>query len=452
MLQPRNFLGAGATLLLLVAGLAAVVHGASYKDWQTVDYLADNEPFTLSGHQYSIMPFFSPDYSADVLVDMIQNAKSNVTIQTPSMNSWSSCASETGPCGGCTPTKARDEAFPIFSALLNALHRGVRVRIMTNDYRYVECEGMIAPASFLKLNGADIRYMASITYTHAKYMMVDDRTVSISSVNWSKTSYTRNREAGAVISGIGAASLMAYLNRIYDLDWSHGIPYNVSQTYSHEDMTIIRNTAPVPVKLPALPTNPDWHITPKPSPITVTSQTTVWASPDYAMETLRASLQSARRTFDLNMYQVTSSVLCDELVDMHQRGVEMNLLVSRSVFSVGDCMSARACYAKLHAAGIRVHKTPKYYQFSHQKVWIVDGQRVGWSTGNWSPTDFPEVEPGARLYPAKPSSTWKKINRDFNVISGSQAVAAVFKDVMEQDKLRGTEWAPDADIACGFGF
>lgn len=92
----------------------------------------------------------------------------------------------------------------------------------------------------------------------------------------------------------------------------------VTQTYSPADMAIIRDPNPVPVVFPAAPTNPDWYITPKPSPVTVTSQTTVWSSPDFAMEALRQSLQSARRSLDLNMYQVTSTVLCDELIAMHQ--------------------------------------------------------------------------------------------------------------------------------------
>ena len=26
---------------------------------------------------------------------------------------------------------------------------------------------------------------------------------------------------------------------------------------------------------------------------------------------------------------------------------------------------------------------------SHQKFWIVDGEAVGWSTGNWGNSDFP---------------------------------------------------------------
>lgn len=114
-------------------------------------------------------------------------------------------------------------------------------------------------------------------------------------------------------------------------------------------------------------------------------------------------------------------------------------------------MKARACYAEMHAAGIRIHKTPKYYQFSHQKVWIMDDARVGWSTGNWSPTDFPEVPAGPQVFPAKPAKDWRKVNRDFNVISNSQAVAQIFRRVMEEDKARGSLYAPDQDIACGFG-
>ena len=80
---------------------------------------------------------------------------------------------------------------------------GVAVRIITNGFGDVTCEGKIAPFDFLALNGVKIVIFTSTTFDHAKFMMRDGKAASISSVNWSRSSYMKNREAGANIEGTG---------------------------------------------------------------------------------------------------------------------------------------------------------------------------------------------------------------------------------------------------------
>jgi HKD family nuclease len=64
----------------------------------------------------------------------------------------------------------KNETFPIFPALLNAIRRGVRVKLLTNDYGTPTCSGQIAPLDYLALNGVDIRTYTTTTFWHAKYM------------------------------------------------------------------------------------------------------------------------------------------------------------------------------------------------------------------------------------------------------------------------------------------
>ena len=52
---------------------------------------------------------------------------------------------------------------------------------------------------------------------HAKYMAVDGKRVSISSVNWSKTSYTKNREAGVVFE---SNAINVFCTNVFDADWA----------------------------------------------------------------------------------------------------------------------------------------------------------------------------------------------------------------------------------------
>eukprot|EP01052_Picozoa_sp_SAG31_P031927 SAG31_NODE_3443_length_4260_cov_39.705600_3_plen_108_part_00 len=95
----------------------------------------------------------------------------------------------------------RGEKFPIFPAIVNAVQRGVRIRILTNSYNVPDCPGTISPLPFLALNGVDVAYYTSTTFYHAKYIAVDGKRASVSSINFSRTSFTRNREAGALIEG-----------------------------------------------------------------------------------------------------------------------------------------------------------------------------------------------------------------------------------------------------------
>jgi hypothetical protein len=57
-----------------------------------------------------------------------------------------------------------NEEFPVFQALLNAIHRGVKVRIMTNDFGNECFPGMITPLDFLTLAGAQTTAFATLTF------------------------------------------------------------------------------------------------------------------------------------------------------------------------------------------------------------------------------------------------------------------------------------------------
>ena len=100
-------------------------------------------------------------------------------------SSWSGCTPYDTSCVGCSLADQRNESFPVFPALLNAVHRGVTVRLIINDYNTKTCSGQIAPLDYLFLNKVDVRYYASTTFMHAKYMMIDKgKKTSISSVNF----------------------------------------------------------------------------------------------------------------------------------------------------------------------------------------------------------------------------------------------------------------------------
>lgn len=158
-------------VMLLAVYVVVVAYGDSQKDptydHQNVPYKANHHPVEVSApSDLSVMAYFSPEYSSSTLVDFINSANSTIEVGTPGFSSWSGCTPYDPKNGStcltaCTPANQSAEAFPIFPALLNAVHRGVAVRLLTNDYGTSDCAGTISPLPFLALNGVAVRYFST---------------------------------------------------------------------------------------------------------------------------------------------------------------------------------------------------------------------------------------------------------------------------------------------------
>ena len=219
MIQIRLVAIAVAALFVL----AVFAQDPSY-DHQKKTYTPQFKPVTKTNAHISIMPFFSPDHSIDTTVHLIENATKTIDISTPGFSSWIGCTYFEEGCVGCTITKQLNETFPVWPALLNAAHRGVKIRLLTNDYSTPTCRGQIAPMDWLYANGVDIRYYTSTTFTHSKYMSTDGTQTSVSSVNFSQASFMKNREAGVVL-GAGAEDMIAMATAVFEFDWAQAYAY-----------------------------------------------------------------------------------------------------------------------------------------------------------------------------------------------------------------------------------
>lgn len=206
-------------------------------------YTDAHKPVSVDG-SINLELFFSPDHSIDTVTNLIQQAPqgSRIDIGTPSMDSWVGCTYGDSGCQGCNVTGMRGETFPVFPAILNAAHqRDISFRVISNNYNTPTCEGQIAPFDWLALQSSiEVRYFASVTFLHEKYLQVvppagtpgangtaSGRKGSVSSVNWSRTSFTKNREAGVVLVGKGGGeeTLLDALTDVFEDDWSRSTPY-----------------------------------------------------------------------------------------------------------------------------------------------------------------------------------------------------------------------------------
>ena len=140
----------------------------------------------------------------------------------------------------------------------------------------------------------------------------------------------------------------------------------------------------------------------------------------------------------------------------------MRLLVSSAIFGYVDCGLANAAYAKIlaKAPSVKITKTSRHYTYSHQKFWIVDGESVGFSTGNWGESDFPADSDSDKPVTCPPFGRplWQKLNRDFTVYITSSGVVKAFQAVFDGDSdSAGTfpskvyPWEPTYRVSCGNG-
>jgi phosphatidylserine/phosphatidylglycerophosphate/cardiolipin synthase-like enzyme len=374
-------------------------------------------------------------------VDLIQSAQNSVDISIPGFSSWIGCSYAKNGCMGCDAQKQQSESFPVFPALLNAVHqRNVQVRVLTNNYNDVTCSAKITPLDWLFLNGIKIRFYTTTTFTHSKYTNVDGKNTSISSINFSKTSFLKNREAGVVL-GKGADDLIAFTQQVFENDWNQALEYSFdSSNLSPDDLNEIKSKDELPVTVPTSPSIPDAYVTPYPSWIASSMDATVFTSPDFSYDTLSSFLNSAKKSLSIMIYQVTDSDLCNAIIDLSSK-LDLKLLVSSRVYDKEDNEQAQKCYNRLTEAGISIRQTPDYYTYSHQKFAIVDGSTVLMSTGNFSPSDYTRQS----VFPPYGQSGWSKTNRDFTIILKNPQVVQIFQDVLNNDWNRGSNWNPNAN-------
>lgn len=98
---------------------------------------------------------------------------------------------------------------------------------------------------------------------HSKVVIIDQgKRTSISSVNFSKTSFTKNREAGVVIEGCSCPALDLYQS-VFQYDWDNGFDYKLDANYSAHDLAIIKDSAPIDIPSITYPKIPGAYVTKK---------------------------------------------------------------------------------------------------------------------------------------------------------------------------------------------
>ena len=221
------------------------------------------------------------------------------------MESWdTNCTKNTdcpikGVCAGCPINETKREPFPVFPALLNAVHeRGVRVRIITNDFNAVACKETVILQDWLALNKIEVRFYTTTTFQHSKFISIDKGAkTAISSVNWSQTSFLNNREAGVILEDC-TCSAISFYQSVFEYDWENGMDYALTRSYSPSEIKIITDTAHMPYTIPN--SSVTGGFVTKLIPHANVEIKKAYTSPDSARETLMSFLSEVKHSLNVS--------------------------------------------------------------------------------------------------------------------------------------------------------
>ena len=69
----------------------------------------------------------------------------------------------------------------------------------------------------------------------------------------------------------------------------------------------------------------------------------VYTTPDFARDIIFDTLAKTQASFYLMIYQVTDEGLCEQLLAMHNKGIDVRLLVSDRIYGYTDWKKAQVC-------------------------------------------------------------------------------------------------------------
>lgn len=155
---------------------------------------------------FNATPVFSPDNSHTALLEMINSATESIYIQQLYIH-----------------TNWTNHQSPLVDALIAQAKKGVDVRIMLNYNPAYGPSNIQANTTkkVLEEAGANVRFLYTnwsiFSNLHNKGMVVDNKSVLISSINWNENSIRNNREAGIIID---SKEIATYYSNVFFYDWT----------------------------------------------------------------------------------------------------------------------------------------------------------------------------------------------------------------------------------------
>ena len=364
--------------------LKRTFNGDTPRDTDTADDFTSNRRYHIGQSTFSFAPlsidaeittFVSPDSSFTAIVNELQSAKESIYCNLYEFTNPFLC----------------DE-------LIAALQRNIKVYLFLEGFPIGgidDREKYIVRC--LATHGADVRFLmnnpdaetyARYPYDHAKYIVIDNKTVIVESCNWAKTGVpkdptTGNREWGIIIRNdiIAQQFLTVFLD-----DWNpercDSYPYDMMNFYLPQDFFMDLSTD-------------KGSYTPMFSSKTFTGTFTVTPvfSPDTSEQTINDLIDCATTSIYIEQLYVYTqwgdmiSPFVERLVNKSRQGVDVKIILN---YNAGyDATNEEANQTKQYCEqeGISVkllYTNWSYFTNVHNKGMIVDNKYVLISSINWN--------------------------------------------------------------------
>ncbi|MFV2016898.1 MAG: phospholipase D-like domain-containing protein, partial [Candidatus Heimdallarchaeota archaeon] len=209
-------------IILLVPSLASNIQASditesSYSDQTKPETIITPNLYTSKfpalnvKEQMTLSPLFTPDNAIDLYAGWLSSANTTIEVQNQYITQWDDSVLWV------------NDPSPIVRELVNAKNRGVTVRVQVRDD--ADSDDV---TNYLLSEGIEVRWMGNqntddgdgyLSATHNKMILIDDKVSIISSINFGKSAFTTNREAGMIIR---SSTVTNYYKSIFESDWIDG--------------------------------------------------------------------------------------------------------------------------------------------------------------------------------------------------------------------------------------
>lgn len=223
----------------------------------------------------------------------------------------------------------------IVESLVAAADRGVRVRVMLEEFPFGGGGGQAELMEDLEREGVEVRWSSTdIRFSHAKYAVIDRQVALIMNQNLTASAFTSNREfAVTTTDGVSVSQAQA----IFDRDWRHD-----------------------PLDDPSGP---------------------LIVSPTNSRQRLLDLIGDAETTIDFYAEVIRDEEVVAALGAAEVRGVAVRLIVDASM---DDADQAVAATLYEHGVEIRLAET----LYIHAKLMVIDGDQAVVGSQNYTPTSL----------------------------------------------------------------
>ncbi len=364
-----------------------------------------------------IQPIITPDNAEETLVSLMDSANQSIDLELQYIKLFSSNNDSLWP----------NDENPLIQAVVRAIDRGVKVRIILN----AEADNDNASVYLTRL-GAQVRFLDLgwdlPSWNHNKGLIIDNKTVVIASINWSKNSLRYNREAGVIIHD--NPNVANYYLSVFDYDWERSSPVNTTMEIQEHQSWQSVSVSDGNFNQNFIKSMQQTFSSPK---YTGIFNVTTFVGPDSAYDTTFTYLETAQESIHVEIYSISLNAIVNKLISLKENNpsLDIKVIISDRRVSYYENINTWDAALRLVQNGIFVYNSSDQFNYQHSKFWIIDGKYTFIYSGNWARSSMPDVP------------TYPYANREWGIVINNQTISDYYEQVFSHDLSIAKPFKPD---------